>query len=303
LIRDLPIWKELKTIVKKLPNSKTAILNSKPHCQPHHQEQPEKVHRAFNMFRKKTPAPHILPSDEESTDLSTVHRTPPNTTLLGTSEHSKTKRQPRGATAKETPWETAEEQWRNMKTYAPRPKKAEKTVLHTLNRIPYGGKVPYMGRLVDVLNTCNLDNPMQITYMMYKVFSPVKEYIDSYNQSHPLKTEAIQNCLNQIDRGDFQLARRFMYAYFIGMDLLSIRDGDLTESEQRFLDSMSYLISCNQKRMCESPKCNLLSTLLIHPASGFVIRHPSLFVTIVNKSRIEPRCEGCHTPNCETWYE
>jgi hypothetical protein len=120
-----------------------------------------------------------------------------------------------------------------------------------------------MGRLVDVLNTCNLDNPMQIMYMMYKVFSPVKEYIDSYNQSHPLKTEALQNCFNQIDRGDFQLARRFMYADFIGMDLLSIRDGDLTDSEQRFLDFMSYLISCNQKRMCKNPKWNLLSSLLL----------------------------------------
>jgi hypothetical protein len=60
--------------------------------------------------QKKTPAPHIHPSNEEATDLSTVNRTPPNTTLLGTSEHTKTRRQPRGATAKETPWETAEEQ-------------------------------------------------------------------------------------------------------------------------------------------------------------------------------------------------
>jgi len=142
------------------------------------------------------------------------------------------------------------ESWRNLKPRAPHPGKKVLSVLHAIPIIPWGGGVTYNSKSYNIFNTCNLDNQMQILYMLYKLFSTCASYIQKFATTGSEVAGELLRSFDLLNKKKFNDCRTSIFVNVMNTSLAQLRTGDMYGSEQSFLDKISFLVTCLQYRIC-----------------------------------------------------
>jgi len=188
---------------------------------------------------------------------------------------SKTKKEVNTPKAAHIP-ERAEESWKDKDR---KQFKTEGTSnLHTLHRIPWGGRVKVDNQLVKITNTCPFDNILQILYTLYKLNARAKAYMDNLALTKDRASICIRNIFREIDRENYvtvkTLCTRTLVRKWHGKDPLT--SNDFYGPEETIVEEIAHWFEFESEFTCSKGDCQVSKHDVIN-SLGFCCINPDTF--------------------------
>lgn len=165
-----------------------------------------------------------------------------------------------------------------------------------------------------MVNTCNIDNVLrviiilyldfesnsnsigllQILFVMHSIDRRVRSHIKRFNVLETPKGIHLMRILSHIEKEEFKEARKITLVNLMELNLSSLQNGDLFNSEEKFLESIHFLVEFEQTYMCPN-NCHLSRTVVASPMD-LSIRSPNLFALMLTTEK-ESGCDNCSNPD------
>jgi len=195
------------------------------------------------------------------------------------------------------PLKSAESWKRNCKNVP-----ASRSPLHSVTLIPYGGNIRYRGGIIELNNTCNIDNQLQIIYTLYTLHPVVGDYLGRLT-ADSLAAGLLLRIFSAIDKKQWSIAREITLFQLMKLQpqVNSDQEWSLFDSEERFLTSIEELTKVKQHHQCTNKACIIPREALISTVQGLVVTSPQCFEEKFNTKQTLAKCEGCNKGRSTTW--
>jgi len=193
------------------------------------------------------------------------------------------------------------EQWEKNSSSQP---KEGHSVINSINLLPYGGQIMHRNTQIRILNSCSVDNQIQILYTVYNLYPTVAQFLKQLHEADNLTAGVILRIFASLDHKKYAQAKEIALLQLLRLKPVidaELNGWNLFDSEDRVLMSISDLAKIRQHYECTNPICNISGETVIAFSASMVLHSPLELEEMFNNSQTNKCCEGCNKGQSSKW--
>jgi len=143
--------------------------------------------------------------------------------------------------------------------------------INSVTLLPYGGHISYRDSSIKILNSCSLDNQMQIIYTLNHLYPTVAQFFQQLENADNLAAGILRRMITFIDQKRFAVAKGVVLLELMRLQTAiysQFNAWNLFESEDRVLCLISDIFKVRQHLSCTYSRCNISGESVVGVSVG-----------------------------------